>query len=174
LYKFPKPLYIQKSKFYSEIILLSFRPIRPFGPATAHSFFSFQPAAPPRPTGPQPLGRPSQPTRRWRPARLPPPQQEDASSRAAIALSLRPADRWTPPVTLTSGPPELGRAATTSCRSLRRPALPQMPHDLLPPRHHFPLLNPPINLAPAINGVNAINATVTPPGHPSPVLPRPL
>jgi hypothetical protein len=38
-------------KFYSEIILLSFRPIWPFGPAAAHSFF---------PTGqfslPSPLG----------------------------------------------------------------------------------------------------------------------
>jgi hypothetical protein len=39
LCKFPKPLYIQKSKFYSEIILLSFWPIRRFGPATAHSLF---------------------------------------------------------------------------------------------------------------------------------------
>jgi hypothetical protein len=29
LCKFSKPLYIQKSKFYSEIILLKFRPIRP-------------------------------------------------------------------------------------------------------------------------------------------------
>jgi hypothetical protein len=44
---------------------------------------------------------------------------------------------------LTSGPPELGRAATTSCRSPRRPALPRMLPELLPPHHHFPLLNPP-------------------------------
>jgi hypothetical protein len=41
------------------------------------------------------------------------------------------------------------------------------------PRHHFPL-NPPLNLTPIFNGVKAINATVTPPGHPSLVLPRPL
>jgi hypothetical protein len=44
---------------------------------------------------------------------------------------------------LTSGPPELGRATTTSHRSPRRPALPRMPPELLPPHHHFPLLNPP-------------------------------
>jgi hypothetical protein len=75
---------------------------------------------------------------------------------------------------LTSGPPELGRTATASRRSPRRPAPPQMPAELLPPCHHSPLLNPPLNLAPAFNGVNAINAAVTPPGHPSPALPRPL
>jgi hypothetical protein len=72
---------------------------------------------------------------------------------------------------LTSSPPEVSRAATTSRRSPRRPALPRMPPELLPPRHHFPLLNPPLNLAPAFNGVNAINTAVTPPGHPSPALP---
>jgi hypothetical protein len=44
---------------------------------------------------------------------------------------------------LTSGPPELGHAANTSRRSPRRPALPQMPPELLPPRHQFHLLNPP-------------------------------
>jgi hypothetical protein len=44
---------------------------------------------------------------------------------------------------LTFGPPELGRATTTSRRSPRRPALPRMPPELLPPHHHFPLLNPP-------------------------------
>jgi hypothetical protein len=49
---------------------------------------------------------------------------------------------------LTSSLPELGRAATTSRRSPRRPALPRMPPELLPPRYHFPLLNPPPNLAP--------------------------
>jgi hypothetical protein len=95
LYKFSKPLYIQKSKFYSEIILLSFRPIRPFGRAAAHSFFSFQPAAPSLPTGPRPLGWPSRLTRWWRLARLPPPPQEAASSCAAFTLPSRPADRST-------------------------------------------------------------------------------
>jgi hypothetical protein len=44
---------------------------------------------------------------------------------------------------LTSGLPELSRAATTSRRSPRHPALPRKPPELLPPRHHFPLLNPP-------------------------------
>jgi hypothetical protein len=64
---------------------------------------------------------------------------------------------------LTSSPPELGRAATTSHRFPRRPAPPRMPPEPLPPRHHFPLLNPPLNLALAFNGVNAINVAVTPP-----------
>jgi hypothetical protein len=62
---------------------------------------------------------------------------------------------------------------TTSRRSPRCPAPPRMPPEPLPPRHHFPLLNPPLNLAPAFNGVNAINAAITPPppGHPSLALP---
>jgi hypothetical protein len=38
---------------------------------------------------------------------------------------------------LTSGPPELDCATTTSRRSPRRPALPRMPPELLPPHHHF-------------------------------------
>ncbi len=49
-------------KFYSKIILLSFRPIRPFSPAAAHSFFSNRPIFPPLPTGPRPPSRPSQPS----------------------------------------------------------------------------------------------------------------
>jgi hypothetical protein len=61
-------------------------------------FFFSQPAAPILPTGPRPLGRPSRPACWWCPAELPPPPQEDASSRAAFALSSCPADRWTPPV----------------------------------------------------------------------------
>jgi hypothetical protein len=51
---------------------------------------------------------------------------------------------------LTSGPPELGRATTTSRRSPRHPALPQMPPELLPPHHHFPLLNPPLLTSPRL------------------------
>jgi hypothetical protein len=69
----------------------AFRPSR--GP-----FLFFSGRAHPLPTGPRPHGRPSRPTRRWRPAESSPPPQEDASSRAAFALSSRPADRWTPPV----------------------------------------------------------------------------
>jgi hypothetical protein len=83
-------------------------------------FSSFQPAAPPLPTGPWPHGRPSRPSHRWRPAELPPPPQEDASSRAAFALSSRLANRWTPPVI-----PHL------------RPARAR------PRRHHLPLLPAP-------------------------------
>jgi hypothetical protein len=74
------------------------RPIRPFGPAAAH-FFPFQPAvSPPPPLSPQAqLALSAEPTvRRWRPARLPPPSQENASPRAAFATLL--ADRWAPPV----------------------------------------------------------------------------
>jgi hypothetical protein len=96
LVQISKVLVYSKIKFYSEKnFSRHFRPIRPFGPTAAHSFFffSFQPAAPPLPTGPRPLGRPSRPACRWRPAELPPPPQEDASSRAAFALSSRPADK---------------------------------------------------------------------------------
>jgi hypothetical protein len=49
---------------------------------------------------------------------------------------------------LTSSLPELGRATTTSRRSPCRPALPRMPPELLPPHHHFPLLNPPLITSP--------------------------
>jgi hypothetical protein len=51
----------KNSKFYSEIILLSFRPIQPIGPAAAHSFFSNRLIFPPLPTGPRPPGRPNRP-----------------------------------------------------------------------------------------------------------------
>jgi hypothetical protein len=54
-------------KFYSEIILLSFRLIRRFGPAVAHSFFSNQQIFPPLPTRPRPPGWPSPPSRPNRP-----------------------------------------------------------------------------------------------------------
>ncbi len=37
-----------------------------------------------------------------------------------------------------------------------------------------PSLIPPLNLAPAFNGVNAINAVIAPPRPPSSALPRPL
>jgi hypothetical protein len=58
----------KNTKFYSEIILLSFRPIRPFGPAAAHSHFFNQPIFPPLPTRPRPPGRPSPPSRPNRPS----------------------------------------------------------------------------------------------------------
>jgi hypothetical protein len=56
-YKFPKPLYIQKkSKIYSEIILLRFRPIRP----------SLARAGPLHLTGHRACARPTRPEQRWR------------------------------------------------------------------------------------------------------------
>jgi hypothetical protein len=75
---------------------------------------------------------------------------------------------------LTSGSTELGRAATFFRRSPHRPA----PHlgcrlSHYSPCHYFPL-NTPLNLAPVFNGVKAINAAVTPPGHLSPVRPTPI
>jgi hypothetical protein len=152
---------ILKIKFYSEKKFFSchIRPIHPFGPAAAHSFFSFQPAAPLLPTRPRPLSRPA---RRWRPAELPPPHRKTPPA-TPLSPCLRARLTDGPHLSsLTSGTPELGRATTTSRRSPHRPALPQMPPELLPPRHHFPSLIPPLNLAPAFNGVNAINAAVTP------------
>jgi hypothetical protein len=141
LVQISKAMVYSKIKFYSEKnFSRHFWPLRPFGPAVAHSFFSFQPAAPPLPTGPRPLGRPSRPTRRWRPAELPPPPQEDACSRAAFALSSCPADRWTPPVI-----PHL------------RPARGRPRH------HHLPLL--PAPPSPTSDAARAFN---TPPSFPPP------
>jgi hypothetical protein len=75
---------------------------------------------------------------------------------------------------LTSGPPELGRAATTSCPSPRRPAPPRMPPELLPPRHHFALLNPPLNLAPPSMALTPLTPPLLPPATPLRRSPRPL
>jgi hypothetical protein len=73
-------------KFYSEITLLSFRPIRPFGPAVAHSFFSNQPIFPPLPTGPRPPGRPSPPSRpNWPPVIFFLPHRSQARRRRWLA-----------------------------------------------------------------------------------------
>jgi hypothetical protein len=122
LVQISKALLYSKIKFYSEKnFSRHFQPIRPFGPAVAHSFFSFEPAAPPLPTGPRPLGWPSRSARRWRPTKLPPPPQEDASSHAAFALSSRLADRWTPPVI-----PHL-RPARARSRRHHLPPLPTSP-----------------------------------------------
>jgi hypothetical protein len=171
---------ISKAFVYSKIKIL-FRNNSPqlsahpaFRPSCEPFFFFFPTGRSPLPTGPQPLGRPSRPARQWRPVGLPPPPHEDASSRATFALSLRPADRWTPPI-ISHLRPDRARP-----RRHHLPPLPAPPSPTsnatrtLPPRHHFLLLNPPLNLAPASNGVNAINTTVTPPGHPSPALHGPL
>jgi hypothetical protein len=141
LVQISKALVYSKINFYSENNSpRHFRPTQPFGPIF---FFFYRPIFLPSPTGPRPHGRPSRPARRWRPTELPPPPQEDASSCATFALSSRPVSDGPHRSSLTSGPPELGRATTTSRRSPRRPALPRMPPELLPPHHHFPLLNPP-------------------------------
>jgi hypothetical protein len=108
------------------------------GPAAAHSFFFSR--APPLPTGPRPHDQPSRPACRWHPAESSPPPQEDASSRAAFALSSRPADRWTPHVI-----PHL------------RPARARLRH------HHLPSLP-----APPSPTSDAARAFTTPPSFPPP------
>jgi hypothetical protein len=100
-----------------------------FQPSHDPFFFFCQPAAPPLPPGPQPLGRPSRPARRWHLTRLSSSSRGSTSSRARLTGGPHLSS-------LTSGPPELGRVATTS----RRLAPPRMPSEPLPPRHHFPSL----------------------------------
>jgi hypothetical protein len=140
LVQISKAMVYSKIKFYSEKkFFRHFRPIRPFGPPAAHSFF-FLPAAPPSSTGPRPQGRTSRPAHQWRPIESSPPPQEDASSRAAFALSSRLADRWTPPVI-----PHL------------RPARARPRH------HHLPLLP-----APPSPTSDAARAFTTPPSFPPP------
>jgi hypothetical protein len=137
----------KKIKFYSEKnFSRHFRPIQPFGPAAAHSLFFFflsnrsLPLFPlglglsAGPAGPHAGGAPPNchlPLRKTPPAAPPSP-----SLRAQLTDGPHLSS-------LTSGPPELGLVATISNCSPRRPALPRMPPELLPPRHHFPLLNPP-------------------------------
>jgi hypothetical protein len=145
LVKISKAMVYSKIKFYLE---KNFFPVTS-GPAAAHSFFSSQPAAPPLPTRPRPLGRPSH---------------------AAFALSSRPADRWTPPI--------IPHIRPTRARSRRDhlPPLPAPPSPTSDATRAFPTPPsfPPLNLAPTFNGVTAINAAVTPPDHPSLALPRPV
>ncbi len=165
-------LQISKALLYSKIKFLfrkefsfTFGPIGPAASRPSHGpLVFFQPTAPPLPTGPQPLGRPSRPAR------------GSASSRAA----------FTPLRTRLTGGPHLSSLTSGSARVRpRRHRLPPlqprrpaphlgMPPEPLPPHHHSPLILPPPNLASVFNGVNSINAAVTPPGHPSPALPRPL
>jgi hypothetical protein len=71
-------------------------------------------------------------------------------------------------------PPELPRATTAP----RPPSAAQLHASgatgPLPPRLHFPSLKSPLKPSPVFNGVKVINVGVKLPGHPSPVLPRPL
>jgi hypothetical protein len=75
---------------------------------------------------------------------------------------------------LTSGPPELGRTATTSRRSPRRPAPPRMSPEPLLPCHHSPLLNPPLNLASPSMALTPLTPPLLPPATPLRRSPRPL
>jgi hypothetical protein len=155
LVQISKAMVYSKIKFYSE----KFFPVTS-GPSSLSAqpwpilFFSFQPAAPPLPTGPRPHGRPSWPIRRWHPTELPPPPQEDASSRAAFALSSRPANRWTPPV------------------------IPHLwPARARPRRHHLPPLPaPPSPTSDATRAFTtpAINVAITPPATPLRCSPGPF
>jgi hypothetical protein len=144
LVQISKGMVYSKIKFYLEKnFSRHFRPIRPFGPAAAHSFFLLSNR--PLPLFPLGLGLTAglagpraggAPPNCHLPHRKPPPA-------APPSPSLRARLTDGPHLSsLSSGPPELDCAATTSRRSPRRPALPRMPPELLPPRHHFPLLNP--------------------------------
>jgi hypothetical protein len=111
-----------------------------FRPSHGPFQFFLQPAAPPLPTGPRPLGRPSRPARRWRLTRLPPSSRGSASNYAAFTLSSRPADRWTPPVI-----PHLRPTRARPCR------------------HHLP----PLPVPPSSTS-DAARAFTTPPSLPPP------
>jgi hypothetical protein len=139
-------------------------------------FFGFRPS--PACAGPlRPAGRrlPARPKPRWRSCRK--------------AYSLRPrALRQRCLLSLTSLPcgahlsaPSPSHAGRLLPFLLVASGYPTPPSSTLrcrpshySPRHHFPPLIPPLNLAPIFDGVKAINDAVTPPSHPSLVLPLPL
>jgi hypothetical protein len=144
LVQISKAMVYSKIKFYSKKnFSRHFRPIRPFGPAASHSFFLSNRPLPlfplglgltASPAGPRTGGAPPNyhlPHRKTPPATPPSPSLRSRLTDGPHLSSL------------TSGLPELSRATTTSRRSPRRLALPRMPPELLPPHHHFPLLNPP-------------------------------
>jgi hypothetical protein len=140
LVQISKAMVYSKIKFYSEKnFSRHFWPIRPFGPAVAHSFFLLSNR--PLPLFPLGLGLtagPAGPRTGGAPPNCHLPHRKTPPA-APPSLSLRAWLTDGPHLSfLTSGLPELDRAATTSRCSPRRPALPRMP-----PRHYFPLLNPP-------------------------------
>jgi hypothetical protein len=168
LVQISKDLVYSKIKFYSEKNFpRHFQPVRLFGPAVAHSFFLSNRPLPLFPLG---LGLTAGPAG---------PRVDDAPPNCHLP------HRKTPPAappspslhawltdgphlsSFTFGPPELGHAATTSRCSPRRPALPRMPPELLPPRHHFPLLNPQLLTSPP---PSMALMPLTPPLHPRPPL----
>jgi hypothetical protein len=116
---------ISKALVYSKNQILfrkefsfTFGPIGPVANRPSRGPLFFLTSPPPLPTGPQPLGRPSRLARRWRLTRLPPSSRGSASSRAASALSSRPANRWTRPII-----PHLWPAGARSCRHHLLPLL---------------------------------------------------
>jgi hypothetical protein len=153
LVQISKAMVYSKIKFYSEKkFFCHFRPIRPFGPAAAHSFFFF-------PTGRAPLfplglGLTAGPAG---------PHAGGASPNCHLphrkTPQAHPSSAAPPP------PPAPPRAAQPYLR-----CRPSFYH----PTIISPSLIPPLNLAPTFNGVNAINAAVTPPATPLRCSPRPL
>jgi hypothetical protein len=136
-----KALVYSKIKFYSEKNFF----VGPFA-LSAHRgpliFSSLQPAAPPLPTGPRPLGRPISPSRPGRPraggglsdCRLPHRKMPPA---APPLPSPCPADSWTPHVIPHL---QLHRARLCHHRLPPLPAppssTPRMPLKPFSPRHH--------------------------------------
>jgi hypothetical protein len=134
LVQISKTLVYSKIKFYSEKnFFFTFGPIGPAAsrPSCGPPIFFNRPL----PLSPLSLGRPSRPARQWRLTQLPPSSWGSASSRAAFALSSRPADRWTPPV------------------------IPHLQPARARPRHHH---LPPLPAPPSSNS-DAAQAFTTPP-----------
>jgi hypothetical protein len=144
LVQISKDLVYSKNNFYSEKKFpRHFQPIRLFGPAAAHSFFLSHRSLPLFPLGLGLTAGPAGPRVGGAPLNCHLPHWKTplaALPSPSLCAQLIDGPHLS---SLTSGLPELGRATTTSRRSPRRPALPQMPPELLPPHHHFPLLNPP-------------------------------
>jgi hypothetical protein len=153
LCKFSKPWYIQKFNFlFEKEISLDFGP-----------------------SGPAPPAQPTTPRR-------PPAPRSAHSAQAALAYLLKDVffdiahsgrDAFSLSRHCHVGPacqlhplPHAGRLLPLRLVASGRLAPPSDAARAPPP------LNPPLNLAP-INGVKAINAAVTPPGHPSLALPGP-
>jgi hypothetical protein len=160
-----KAMVYSKIKFYSEKKFFSSLPAQP----QPILFFSAVPPLFPQglglttsPAGPRAGGTP--PNRPLPHRKTPPAAPPSPSLRARLTDGPHMSS-------LTSGPPELACATTTSRRSPRRPALPRMPPELLPPHHHFPVLNRPLLTSPPPSMVLTPLTPPLLPRPPSPVLP---
>jgi hypothetical protein len=170
----------QKSEIqikFERVLLLELGSAPVFGPTTAHFLFPSATSRSPSPhwasnTRPAQLTLSAQPTtRRWCPARLPPPSWGNASPHAAFApLRAR----------LIGGPhlssPSSSPAQARPCRHCIPPPLATTQHLEIPPPCHYshhhqsPALNPPLS-RPTFNGVKAITVGRFPlprPGVPLP------